>query len=81
MVNIVTPGTAQTVSIDSLKASTAYSIEGYCISQVGATSPLTKLSFSTTSNGGYVSKMDFVFATQLTTAQKIKVSCALALLF
>lgn len=81
MVNVGVPGTAQTVTVDGLKASTAYSIEGYCVSQIGAVSNLSKLSFATTSNGGYVSKMDFVFASQLTIAQKIKVSCALALLF
>lgn len=81
MVNIAVPGTSQTVVVSDLKASTLYNIEGYCISQVGGTSALAKLNFATTSNGGYVSKMDFVFASRLTIAQKIKASCALALLF
>lgn len=81
MVNIVTPGTPQTVSITNLVASTTYSIQGYCISQIGTTSNLTKVSFATSSNGGSISKMDFVFASALTIAQKIKATCALALLF
>lgn len=81
MTNIAVPGTSQTVVVDDLKASTDYNIEGYCISQIGATSNITKLNFATTSNGGYVSKMDFVFESRLTIAQKIKASCALALLF
>jgi hypothetical protein len=81
MVNIATPGTAQTITINNLKASTTYDIEGFCMSQIGTTSSLTKLSFQTLSNAGYVSKMDFVFTTQLSIAQKIKASCALALLF
>lgn len=81
MSNIVTPGTSQTITINNLKASTTYQIEGFCMSQIGTTSSLTKRSFSTISNGGYVSKMDFVFSTKLTIAQKIKASCALALLF
>jgi hypothetical protein len=81
MTNVETPGTSQTVTVEDLKASTDYTIEGYCVSQIGANSNITKLDFATTSNGGYVSKMDFVFASQLTIAQKIKASCALALLF
>ena len=81
MVGISTPGTSQTVQVANLRAFTTYSIEGYCISQIGTTSTLTKISFSTLSNGGYISKMDFLFASTLSTAQKIKASCALALLF
>lgn len=81
MVSIVTPGTAQTVTVSNLQASTSYSISGYCISQIGTTSNLTKVSFATSSNGGVISKMDFVFASALSTAQKIKATCALALLF
>lgn len=81
MVNILNPGVTQTINVQNLKASTTYNIEGYCISQLGGTSPFTKVSFSTASNGGYISKMDLIFASKLTTAQKIKASCALALLF
>lgn len=36
---------------------------------------------STTSNGGIVSSMVFTFSSSLTTAQKIKLVCALALYF
>lgn len=81
MVNIATSGTAQNLQISNLQASTDYTIEGYCTSQIGASSALIVLPFSTTSNGGYVSKMDLYFASTLTIAQKIKVVCALALLF
>ncbi len=81
MVNMNSPSVAQTITVNNLRASTTYDIEGYCISQIGTTSTLTKLSFSTLSNGGYNSKIDFMFASSLTTAQKIKASCALALLF
>jgi hypothetical protein len=61
MSNIDTPGTSQTITIINLKASTTYQIEGFCMSQIGTTSSLTKRTFSTISNGGYVTKMDFVF--------------------
>lgn len=81
MVNIVTPSTSQQITISNLKASTSYSIEGYCISQIATTSNITTMSFNTVSNGGYVSKMDLRFSTALTVAQKIKTVCALALLF
>lgn len=81
MANVNSPGVAQTITVANLRASTAYNIEGYCISQIGTTSSISKVSFSTLSNGGYNSKVDFIFASSLTTAQKIKASCALALLF
>ena len=63
MSNIALPGTSQTITINNLKASTTYEIEGFCMSQIGTTSSLSKRIFSTTSNGGYVTKMDFVFST------------------
>ena len=44
-------------------------------------SNISSLNFNTLSNGGYVSKMDLTFTSQLTVAQKIKTVCALALLF
>lgn len=39
------------------------------------------MSFGTTSNGGQISKVTFYFESTLTTAQKIKLVCALALQF
>lgn len=61
MENIATPGTTQNIQIDTLKTTTAYTIEGYCLSQIGTKSDLKKLNFITQSNGGYVTKMDFYF--------------------
>lgn len=81
MVNVVAVSTPQTLQINNLDASTDYSIEGYCVSQIGTMSTLMTLSFSTASNGGYVSKMDLFFSSPLSIAHKIKVVCALALLF
>lgn len=63
MENIVTPGATQNIQIDTLQTTTAYTIEGYCLSQIGTRSETKKLNFITQSNGGYVSKMDFFFET------------------
>ncbi len=60
---------------------TDYILSGYCLSQIGSKSDLMSKSFSTTSNGGYVTKLDFFFETELTTAEKIKLVCSLALQF
>ena len=61
MENIVTPNVTQTLTLSNLMASTDYTIEGYCLEQVGRNSMLKKVSFSTDSNGGYVSTIDFEF--------------------
>lgn len=42
---------------------------------------MSTLNISTASNGGIVSDMTFSFASALSTAQKIKLVCALALEF
>lgn len=80
-VNIVTPSTTQELDIQNLYTSTDYTLEGYCVSQINTKSNITSVDFSTLDNGGYVSKMDFTFDSELTTAQKIKLVCSLALLF
>ena len=61
MANIATPNSTQILTIPNLMASTDYTIEGYCLEQIGRNSMLKKLSFSTDSNGGYVSTIDFEF--------------------
>lgn len=40
MANIVTPGTAQDIVLENIKASTSYTLNGYCVSQIGSTSDL-----------------------------------------
>ena len=80
-VSIVSPSVTQQLTISDLLTSTDYTLTGYCVSQIGTMSDTISANFTTDSNGGVVSKMDFVFAAVLTTAQKIKLVCALALLF
>ena len=61
METITTPGVNQNFQIDVLKATTSYTIEGYCLSQLNTRSDIKILPFATQSNGGYVTKMDFYF--------------------
>jgi hypothetical protein len=56
-------------------------VDGFCETQAGVQSNFTSISTSTLTNGGAVNTMNFVFASVLTTAQKIKLVCALALNF
>ena len=44
-------------------------------------STLSTKGFSTVSNGGLINQMSFYFTSKLTTSQKIKLVCALALYF
>ena len=69
------------LTLSSLQSSTAYQIDGYCEAQGGVQTDLKTLVGSTTSNGGSVTTVNFYFVSALTTAQKIKLVCALALNF
>ena len=40
---------------------TDYTLEGYCLSQISTKSEISTVAFSTTPNGGYVTKIDFYF--------------------
>lgn len=73
--------TSQVLTLNKLQSSVAYQIDGYCQTQGTLQSNLTTIIQSTNSNGGLVSIMNFYFASTLTTAQKIKLVCALALYF
>jgi hypothetical protein len=72
---------SKVLTLNSLQSSTAYQISGYCQTQGAVQTNLTTLIQSTNSNGGIVSMMNFYFSSALTTAQKIKLVCALALYF
>lgn len=72
---------SQVLTISNLKSSTAYQLDGYCETQGGLQTSLSTLVGSTTNNGGSVTTMNFYFSSTLTTAQKIKLVCALALNF
>jgi hypothetical protein len=73
--------TTTTLLLSNLESSTAYQLEGYCETQAKVQTNLTTMAASTGSNGGLVSSMTFNFANALSTAQKIKLVCALALQF
>lgn len=72
---------SKVLTLSNLQSSTAYQINGYCQTQGAVQTALTSLTQSTNSNGGVVSIMNFYFSSVLTTAQKIKLVCALALYF
>ena len=71
----------QNITMSSLESSTAYKLTGYCETQGDVQTNQTELSISTSSNGGQISIVIFHFESTLTTAQKIKLVCALALQF
>lgn len=77
----VDAGVSSTISFPNLQSSTAYLLNGFCETQGGVQTAISSLTQSTSSNGGLVSTLNFVFATSLTTAQKIKFVCFLALNF
>jgi hypothetical protein len=79
-INVVA-NTSQVLTLSSLKSSTSYQLDGYCETQGGLQTSLSTLVGTTTSNGGSVTTMNFYFSSTLTTAQKIKLVCALALNF
>lgn len=54
-------------------------MDAFCETQSGVQTSLSSITQSTSSNGGSVSTMVFYFTSILTTAQKIKLVCALAL--
>lgn len=69
------------LTLSSLESSTAYQLDGFCETQGGVQTELSTLVGSTSSNGGTVTTLNFYFSAALTTAQKIKLVCALALNF
>ena len=77
----VAANVSQVLTLSSLQSSTAYQVDGYCQTIGNTQTTLTTLTHSTNSNGGLVSSMIFYFASALTTSQKIKLVCALALNF
>lgn len=79
-VNVVA-NVSSTLLLSNLYSSTAYQLDGFCETQGGDQTAITSLVQSTTSNGGIVSTLNFVFSSALSTAQKIKLVCALALNF
>ena len=62
-------------------SSTSYQLTGYCETQGKVQTAQQSLSMSTSSNGGTISVVKFMFESPLTAAQKIKLVCALALQF
>lgn len=72
---------SKVLTLSNLQSSTAYQIDGYCQTQGVVQTNLTTIVQSTNTNGGLVSIINFNFASALTTAQKIKLVCALALYF
>ena len=72
---------SKVLTLSNLQSSTAYQIDGYCQTQGNVQTNLSTLIKSTNSNGGLVSAINFYFSAALTTAQKIKLVCALALYF
>ncbi len=72
---------SKVLTLSNLQSSTAYQIDGYCQTQGNVQTNLTTLLKSTNSNGGLVSTINFYFSAALTTPQKIKLVCALALYF
>jgi hypothetical protein len=81
LTNILNPNQSQLLTINQLSASTSYAIEGYCSSNLANTKyGLENLSFPTSLNGGFVSKIDIYFVRKLTVQESIKTVCALALL-
>jgi hypothetical protein len=79
-INVVA-NVSQVLTLSNLATSTAYQLDGYCETQGSVQTNLSTLIGPTTSNGGSVSTLNFYFAATLTTAQKIKLVCALALDF
>lgn len=77
----VAKGVAKTISIMGLQSSLPYTVEAFCETQANVKSALTTTQFTTVSNGGIVSQISFYFSSRLTTSQKIKLVCALALFF
>ena len=49
------------LTILNLVTTTDYNLNGYCLSQIGSRSDLKSRSFTTDSNGGYITKLDFFF--------------------
>lgn len=70
-----------TITLSNLQSSTAYQLDAFCETGGGVQTAISSLNLVTTSNGGKVSTMYFTFSSSLTTAQKIKLVCALALYF
>ena len=79
-INIVA-NTTKTFMLPNLQSSTSYQLNGYCETQSLKQSNLSTVNQSTSSNGGTISSMAFGFDTTPTTAQKIKLVCALSLQF
>lgn len=77
----VAAGVSATLTIPNLYSSLAYQLDGFCETQGGEQTALSTVIGSTTSNGGSVTTLNFYFTAPLTTAQKIKLVCALALNF
>ena len=67
--------------ISNLQASLPYTISAFCETQANVRSNLQTTQFNTVSNGGVISQISFYFESRLTTSQKIKLVCALALYF
>ena len=67
--------------MSNLASSTSYNFDGFCATQANVETSLATVPSGTSSNGGKISSMVFSFASALTTAQKIKLVCALALEF
>ncbi len=77
----VAKNVAKTITLTNLQSSLSYTVSAFCESQANIKSTLYTSQFSTVSNGGLVSQMSFYFTSKLTTSQKIKLVCALALYF
>jgi len=77
----VVANVSQVLTLSKLASSTAYQLNGFCETQGGVQTALSTLVRSTSNNGGSVTTVNFYFAAPLTTAQKIKLVCALALKF
>jgi hypothetical protein len=74
-------GVTNTITIMNLQSSLPYTVEAFCETQANVKSALLTTQFTTVSNGGTVSQISFYFQSRLTTSQKIKLVCALALYF
>lgn len=77
----VAANAANTLTISNLESSLTYQLDGFCETQSGVQTALSTVTGSTTGNGGTVTTLNFYFSAILTTAQKIKLVCALALNF
>lgn len=77
----INPGTPYNIEEENLQAATNYQLSGYCVTKTKQLSEIVRLNVSTVSNGGYISKIDVNFQSDLNYIGRSKLVCALALIF